>query len=404
MFRTVAALLAVAAVPALGFAQPGPYLATVADPEVKLRAGPSDQFPETGTLPRGAVLIVEREEPNGWLAVHAPQGQVSWVHHTFLDGADEKRQTPYRVVVASDSPVTLAAGSAGVPQPLQVRRVQVPNGTILTVTGPPVRFDGKGWYPVAPPPGDYRYVPKSAVQFEKPANTAFVVRDAAPLPPSTAGLTAGARPEMVSPPGVIQPVSSPPPAPKPAVNHPLWAQAEAAEQAGKYDEAEKLFFELARVMNGPGGDHDIANLCYTRIHGLREKKRGSAVAIGPGAPNASPPKDARSTLLPPSASGVTPISGGPTAPGSVPPPTGADDKPRWSGAGVLTRSALALDGRQTYALESSPGVVRLYVVPAPGLDLEEYVNRRVDVYGINATRRDLSRPFVVASSIEVMSP
>ena len=31
-------------------------------------------------------------------------------------------------------------------------------------------------------------------------------------------------------------------------------------------------------MNEPGGDHDIANLCYTRIHTLREKKRSGAAA------------------------------------------------------------------------------------------------------------------------------
>ena len=59
------------------------------------------------------------------------------------------------------------------------------------------------------------------------------------------------------------------------MKHPLWAQAEAAERDGRHDDAEKLFFQLAREMNEPGGDHDIANLCYTRIHSLREKKRGA---------------------------------------------------------------------------------------------------------------------------------
>src|SRR5205823_11586297 len=68
---------------------------------------------------------------------------------------------------------------------------------------------------------------------------------------------------------------------KPAVNHPLWAQADQAEKDGKIDDAEKLLFELARKMNEPGGDHDLANLCYTRIHALREKKR-TGLAGAPG--------------------------------------------------------------------------------------------------------------------------
>ena len=60
------------------------------------------------------------------------------------------------------------------------------------------------------------------------------------------------------------------------MNHPLWGQAEAAERDGRHDQAEQLYFALARAMNEPGGDHDIANLCYTRIHSLRERKRGAS--------------------------------------------------------------------------------------------------------------------------------
>lgn len=408
MFRAAAAaVLAVAAVPAVALAQPGPYLAVVADPEVRLRAGPSDQYPETGTLVRGTRLVVAREESNGWLAVDPPQGQVSWVPTQFIDGFDPSRPTPQRVVVASEGEVTLAAGAAGTPQPLDIRKVRVPNGTILTVTGPRATHDGKSWYPVAPPAGDHRYLPKSAVQFDRPVNTSYVVRDAAPLPPAEAGTTPAAPPAS----GTVQPVAGAAPAAKPAVGHPLWAQAEAAEAGGKYDDAERLYFELARVMNAPGGDHDVANLCYTRIHALREKKRVGpvAVAVGPGSPGWAPAKDDRPTLLPPS-SGSSPVSlptaTRPTTPAPQPQPqpanASADDKPRWAGPGVLTRSALALDGRKTYALESSPGVVRVYVVGAPGVDLDKYVNQRIDVYGLSQSRRDLSKPYVVATTVEMV--
>ncbi len=404
MIRAVSALLAVVACPALICAQSGPYLGVVADPETRLRAGPSDQYPETGALPRGIRVVVQDEEA-GWLKIDAPQGQVSWVPTQFIEGFDAARPTPQRVVVSSEGDVTLAAGSAGIAQPLQIRRVKVPNGTLLTIVGPKVIFDGKSWYPVSPPSGDYRYVAKTAIQFEKPANTSFVVRDA--IPPATI-------PNLDTRPGVngampdpsvrqasteVNPVKS-------AVNHPLWTQAEAAERDGKYDDAEKLYFELARQMNGSGGDHDIANLCYSRIHSLREKKRGP-IAVGTGTPAWSPPKDERTGLLPPSASpgaSSTPPKATTPAATNVPsaPSTTNVEGAKWTGPGFLIKAAATVDGRRTYALESSPGIVKAYIVAGANVDLDKHVNRRVDIYGPQTTRRDLSRPLIVAASVEAV--
>jgi hypothetical protein len=373
-------------VPALSFAQAGPYLAVVADPEVRLRAGPSDQFPDTGSLPKGTRVVVDHDESNGWVAVHAPAGAVSWVPIQFVDGLDKSRPLPQNVVVTADAEVTLAAGKAGLPQPLDVRKVKVPEGTILTVIGADVKYNGKTWLPVAPPPGDFRYVPKSALQFDRPANTSFTVK---------VNETTNPPPGPASPPPGGPAASIPASPPKPVVNNPLWAQAEQAEKDGKYDEAEKLLFELARKMNEPGGDHDLANLCYTRIHALREKKRAAGGLSAPA--DWAPPKAGdRPALLPP----VRPTAGGPAAKDDRPPAGGDDTRPRWVGPGTLVRSALSLDGRRTYAMESSPGVVRVYVVPAPGVDLEKQVGRRVEVYGVSHTRRDLSRAYVVAAEVQ----
>jgi hypothetical protein len=394
-----------ALLPTAAPAQTGPYLGTVTDPEARLRAGPSDKFPETGTVRRGVRVVVDHEEPNGWLAVEAPQGQVSWVQWQFVEGFDPKRPTPQLVAVslgADEGEITLNPGRPDAPEPLlDIRRMKVPNGTALTTIGPKVTFGGKSWYPVTPPAGDFRYLPKTAVQFEKPANTSFVVRDTAPpgLPPAGVAPAAGIRTDA--------PAFPPATPPKPVANHPLWAQAEEAEKAGRLDEAEKLFFQLARVMNEPGGDHDVANLCYTRIHTLREKKRsggatGSLPPAAPGTP-ATRPADSRATLLPPVADDRTGPARPPVAvtPASTTTPSPATpDSPAWTGPGTLTRSALALDGRRTYSLESSPGVVKVYVVGAQGTDLDRFANRKVDLYGTTHTRRDLSKPYVVVTQVE----
>ncbi len=385
------------ALPAAGLAQTMPYRAVVADPEVLLRAGPSDRFPETGTLARGTELVVHEDAGNGWVAVQAPRS-VSWVPITMVD-FDPARKTPQDVMTGVE--VTLVPGKVGLPQPLvEVRRVTVPAGTILTVVGEKATFDGKSWYPVMTVPGDYRYLPRTSVHPAGPANTSFVVRDAAPLglPPVPPALPNGVLPAAAV---------GTEPATKAAVsNHPLFARAEEAEKAGRFDDAERLYFQLAADMNrDPAGDHDLANLCYTRIHAIRERKRGGntgVVAPPASVPNRTgdlPPRDDRATLLPPRSEGkaatpppAAPVSRDPAAPA-------ADGTPRWTGVGMLTRSALALDGRRTYALETAPGVVRMYVVGGTGVDLERYANRRVDLYGTTQTRRDLSKPYLVATDV-----
>jgi hypothetical protein len=403
-------------------AEPGAYRAVVSDAEVKLRAGPSDSFPETGSLKRGSAVVVEREE-NGWLAVTAPSGSVSWIAFSFVEDLAPERPTPKNGVVEAEGEVTVAAGKAGLPQPLDVRREKIPQGTAVLLIGPPVEFAGKKWWPIAPPPGDVRYLPKTAVRYEKPAANNFTVRvndaggpvppGAAPSPvPTASPLATVPGPGGATPAGGVT-------ASKPAVNHPLWAQAEAAERDNRLADAEKAYFELAAIMNGQGGDHDIANLCYTRIHAIRERKRNASggsppakAGAGAGAPLKtnvlqSPARDDRGvragtpTPLPAGAgrSAGTTVGGSAGGAGAKPP---AADGARWTGPGVVRRSVLTPDGtgKPAYALETAPGVVKAYVIGGDGVNMENYLGKRVEVYGEPQTRGGLSKPYIVASKVE----
>ena len=379
-------------------AQQTPYRAVVSDPEVKVRAVPSDRLDDTGTLTRGTVVTVEKEEPNGWLAITAPYGSVSWIATQFIEDKAPDKPTPKNVFVDAEGEVTLAVGKAGEPQPLDIRRVKIPSGTGLMLIGPKVTFAGKTWYPIVPPAGDVRYIPRTAVQFEKPAANNFVVRvneNVTPAPSVGAPPSIGVGP-IATVPG---PGSDPAPAggvvsSKPAVNHPLWVQAEAAERENRLVDAEKAYFDLAALMNGPGGDHDVANLCYTRIHALRERKRTGGTTTKPD--TGSLPKEDR---------GVRP-----GAPQALPPAAGSNtntktdpaggEKQEW--VGTLRISALTLDGidRKTYLLETAPGSVKGYVLAGPGVDLARYVGRRVSVFGVPQTRSGLSKPYIVATAVE----
>ncbi len=385
--RALFAGIVLAVLPAIASAQSLPYLGTIADPEVLVRAGPSDKFPETGTLKRGVEVVVDREE-FGWLAIKAPKGSVSWVPIAFVD-FDSTLPTPQNVMVTED--VTLASGRVGLAQPLaEIRKTKVPAGSTLLVIGQRVTFDNKQWYPVEPIHGDVRYIPKSAVKAGEPVNTAFVVRDMAPP-----GLTpiAATTPHSEIPPANI--------GAKPGVNHPLWTQAEAAERDGRSEDAEKLYFQLARLMNEPGGDHDVANLCYTRIHSIREKKRIGSV-----------PATANIGTTPAFIPVVRPESSKPDRPSLLPPvrndqPTGTQntttptstDRGNWTGVGRLVSTPLALDGRPTYALETAPGIAQLYVVAGNGINLKAHLNRRVNLQGVTYTHPNAQKPYIVATDV-----
>ena len=375
MRRVLFAALLVPLFPAAGWSQTGPYTAIINDPEVKLRAGGSDRYPETTLLRKGDTVIVHGEE-NGWLAVQDPPGiirSVSWVQTQLIDFNKEK-PIP-QLVKVEETGALLRAGQMGQAQPSAIQKAKVPPGTILTVIGPGVKFEDRTWYPVAPPAGDYRYVPKSAVTIDKPANMAFTVRDTTPaVRPAGGNVAAASIPGSANTPSYGS---------ARGVNHPLWAQAEAAERDGRYDEAERLYFSLARAMNEPGGDHDVANLCYTRIHALREKRRGQTGG---------------------STSNTRPVAGTPTrstndrAAASSSDPRG--DASHRTGRGRLVRSQIDLDGRTTYRLEDSRGDAAVYVVPGPGVDLQRYAGKVVEVSGVIHTRQGLSKPYIVATGIE----
>jgi len=378
MRRILFATLILAAAPSAAAAQNAPYLGTIVDAETLVRSGPSDKFPEAGSLKRGVPVIVDHEE-FGWLAIEAPKGSVSWVPIEFVE-FDVARPLPQNAMVTED--VTLASGKVGLAQPLtEIRKTKVPAGTTLKIIGPKATFDNKQWYPVEPVYGDFRYIPKSAIRAGEPARTAFIVGDATP-PNLTPIAATTPKPEATT---------TVPPAPvaRTGVNHELWQKADAAEREGRTEDAEKHYFQLARMMNEAGGDQDVANMCYTRIHALREKKRSSMVPPA-GVPATAPRVEvpARPQLLPPTKN-ETPVS---TA-------TPTADKGGWTGVGRLVVSAVVLDGRTTYALETAPGVYQVYVVAAPGVDLKPYRNRRVNVFGTTHTHANTTKPYILATEL-----
>ncbi|AWM37260.1 hypothetical protein GobsT_47970 [Gemmata obscuriglobus] len=403
-------------------AESQPYKAVVIDEEVKLRAGPTDSFPDTGTLRKGATVLVEKDEGNGWLAVTSYGTSVSWVQTHFIrDPARESAElggeptrelaVPRNVIVHSDGDdVTLAAGKVGVNQPLDIRRVKIPHGTELVLLGPKATYQGKTWYMVQSPAGDFRYLPKTALQLEKAASSSYTVRVNETITPLPPGADAGAKPLSATPAGgAIASVPGPAVTPaaadsatasKPIVNHPLWAQAEAAERENRLSDAEKLYYQYAAEIRRTNGDYDIATLCFTRVHAIHEKQRGTTrTATATPVPNAVRPAGRDELVARPSSSGERRVTVG--VPEPLPPAADPQERGGWH-AGTLRRSNMTPDGpnRQLYMLETPQGVVELYVAAGAGVDLNRYLGRRVNVYGSPTSRTGLQKPYLVATDAE----
>lgn len=341
MRSTAVALVALLA--AAGRADP-PSVGTIVVDSVVLRAAPKPDAADTGRLVRGATVTVHRAEGDDWLAIQPPAGSRSWISHLFVDGVKPNAPFPQNGTVVADREVRLAAGHPDLDKPLDVRKTAIPDGTLVKVLGAKVKADDgtSWWYPIEPPADDFRYIPKSAVKLTGPVGRGFGVTSPSE---SKSEWTAASKPAEKG--------TNP--------NHPLWADAERAEAAGQTDRAEELYFKLARESNGPGGDPELANLCYTRIHALRERKRQA---------NTAPTTSRRTDTDPP-----RPAKTDDTPPPAKPTVRGGE----WTGAGVL-RGAWRSGGRLYYALEDDRGRVMAYAVSRQ-IDLGKYVGKTVDLYG-----------------------
>lgn len=343
--RTAYALIACFAAAAPVAAQPGVLLGEVTAESVALRTGPTDQFPEAGMQFRGAKVYVAHEEGEHWVAIEPPPGQISWIRSLHLEpigGEEATRQQRWNAWVRADSLADLSYGRPGFDKPLDVRRTKLPEATIVAVVGTKVTHNGVGWYPIAAPYGDYRYVPKSAIKVVRPVPAqTFVVKSPMPEVPAT-------KP-------VVEPVSASIPN-RNGSNHPLWVQAERAERDNEFVQAEALYLKLAAEMNQPGGDVSVANLCYSRIHAVREKRRQTERG---GTTPAEPVKREAAT------------------------------GEKWVGPGVLRPAGFRLDNKPTYALVGLQGQVKCYAVAGPNVDLERFRGMDVEVYGAMTFPGDL---------------
>lgn len=367
-----------------------PYDATIMAPEVEVRSGPSAdaKYYATGKLRQGEKVQVLREEDGGWLAIKPPPGSFSWINTRFIELVDQDRGGR---VLADDAPVRIGSAVVNTPPTVEAKSRLKRGFVAIVLDAKKVPGDDGMWLPIVPGPDEVRYISAEAVK-SMPQVQRVQASPAAQMPAGPAN-----------------------PAPA-GSDEALWEQAHQAEVAGKPADAADLFYQLAnRTQN-----HELQVRCYNRIHFLREGMKATAppnyqsghpteahypqqnvadprMVPTPhvsGQPQFAPPGQVTSQYTYGQVPGQLTSSNAGAAPGG--------NALNSSGPGLLSRAPFWLDQKVTYVLSSSQGVPRMYVSPQPGINLEPYVGRNVDLVGVVQYRGDVKTYLMHATQVRLL--
>jgi hypothetical protein len=354
---------------------------------VPLRSGPSEQMPACGTLEAGEEVIIHHIEGGEWLAIQPPRGSLSWISQLCVEVKrrpdDPTNKFPVDGVVSpmDSGEVKIAAGSMGETKPLNVQRTKIPAGTLVRIIGPKVIVNAEdgdsGWYPIVPPRDDFRYVPRNDIEITGTAEkNGFTVKQAAAEQKASTGVSV----LSIAQPGGAAPATTDPNWP----NNTLWRDAERARAEGNLTRAEELYFQLAKDAN-KNGDVKLANLCYERIHLVREQGRSGSAKTAV-TPNPENPGWRAAEAAKPLAS--TPVA-------KQEPAAGASFAGAVYGDGILRRVSFAYNGQKVYALTDQKGQVRYYILPN-GNDLDKHVGKWLEVSGTSSSPKEFGGDTVLS--------
>ncbi len=379
-----------------------PYVATI-QVETDARAGHGDSptFYPTNHLKLNDRVTVLQELDDGWLAILPPPGSFSWVNKQNLV-IDRSKNPPILMVDAPEAPVRI--GSNVWTGPPAIVGVTKKRGQILTpIANPREITDAEGtWTPIEPPPGEVRYIKAEAVR--KP--------EAAGNPGPIAGLPASANQTAV-----------------PAAGQDADALYRQAIEAEKWNpqQAVTLYNQGATVDANP----DRRLQALNRANWLRDNLRNPSPTLvagpAPGAevqtantPNASrvypltpdatagvpatvrlsPPQGATVSAAPANGFTATPAASwiAPTPAPAAP----ANGNTYSTGTGTLMAShRQPLEGGKMYVLLSDSGVPFYHVTPEPGVNLDQYLNYRIECYGQAIYSGELRSNYMRVSRVDL---
>lgn len=389
MRPVLAALLwccALTASPAAG-EQIFPYKAFITTDDVYVRSGPGQSYYPTDKLKAGQQVEVYRHDPGGWYAIRPPKGSFSWVSGRFLQpGVDDL------AVVAADR-VAARVGSrfSDIRDVIQVRLHKAEVVEVLEKKRTRTGSDGRIWYKIAPPSGEFRWVfgkyadpdyPRDGLRNPPPATVKVNQADPEPAETSTTAAVSTTPRQAAQEPSAAtfhQPVDA-----NRSVYEPVAPREISPEQFQA--ELQEIDIELSIMVIEEPTVWAFDEMQH-RAHSLLSQantalERGRARVLVNKMSRFEDIKrryDALSAVRAQTERSNRRFAGLRRTRQRA----DREDEPegRFDGTGELIRVVSPKLGAPRYALVDELGEVRCYVSPAPGVPLRHYLGRQVGVTG-----------------------
>ncbi len=361
-----------------------PFTARIILPNAEVRSGPGSDSKLYGTnnLKAGDVITVVQERPDGWLAIRPPDGSFSWVQSKYLQRI-VATQPNYLVQTNDGNKVPVYIGSAVLNTKPTLESARLTRGSQVKSLGA-AQSDGKeNWIPIVPPENELRYIRceaigKQAVQ----ANPTPAAVPATPPNPASSNAIVNANSAV----------------PNCDANQ-RWSQAISAETAGQSTEAIRLYSQIGQDF--ACSQPMFASQAYGRAVWLRDcaskGKTNTVQACAPGQPKLTNKALVQAVSNSQNNAPTAPIGSAPVA-NMVPQSNGPSPTPVKSinsgsgsgmGPGFLRKAGRPQSNEPSYYIESQQGRPLIYLAPAPGQNLDLFINQRVEVSGPTTYRSDM---------------
>ena len=361
-----------------------PFTARIILPNAEVRSGPGSDSKLYGTnnLKAGDVITVVQERPDGWLAIRPPDGSFSWVQSKYLQRI-VATQPNYLVQTNDGNKVPVYIGSAVLNTKPTLESARLTRGSQVKSLGA-AQSDGKeNWIPIVPPENELRYIRCEAIG--KQAVQANPTPAAVPATP----------PNPVSSSAIVNANSA---VPNCDANQ-RWSQAISAETAGQSTEAIRLYSQIGQDF--ACSQPMFASQAYGRAVWLRDcaskGKTNTVQACAPGQPKLTNKALVQAVSNSQNNAPTAPIGSAPVA-NMVPQSNGPSPTPIKSinsgsgsgmGPGFLRKAGRPQSNEPSYYIESQQGRPLIYLAPAPGQNLDLFINQRVEVSGPTTYRSDM---------------
>lgn len=351
------------------------YRAEVVVPTLDARCLPSEKAGTyvTNRLNQGDVVEVVGETPEGWLAIRPPEGSFSWINMAFVERINDNMRN-YKVTVTTTRAPVLVGSKISPGKPTREGSYLATGAQVRAIGDPKTDSDGV-WLPIEPPAKEVRYIPMAGVRKVSPGT-----------PPGKVIETASAqeqRPVQIS-------MTTATTTTTPQVDNSripwLWNQAVTAEREGQFADAYHLYTKVGA--EGMQSHRNLAMTALSRAHWLKTTRglhNARSLPPQPGRPTSTASTPAGSTL---------------SNPVSTFNPQRPQGQRYTSGPGILRRCGHTLLKRATYVLELTDHYPHLlYVTPGQGLDLESYVDQKVELIGPSWYSGELRNNYMVADQV-----